>query len=147
MIKNSSLVTPGPVPFHLTPRVPETHQTDFGLLLLRCFALRSDTNRSYCVTYSAVMENKCSISDHQHVHISQIYLLHGRHRVGVTLHQSRRGTSLEASGNQRLQDTKCMLHTFRKKQGANIRRLFSDDLTSMEHPMREPRATAFFMML
>lgn len=118
MIKNS-LVTPGPVPFHLTPRVPETHQTDFGLLLLRCFAL-DQTQTDHTVTYSAVMENKCSISDHQHVHISQIYLLHGRHRVGVTLHQSRRGTSLEASGNQRLQDTKCMLHTFRKKQGANI---------------------------
>ena len=42
MVKGSLktlLVTPGTVPFHLTPGIPETHQTNLSVLVLRRFTL------------------------------------------------------------------------------------------------------------
>lgn len=93
MVKISSLVAPGTVPLHLTPRVPETHQPDFSLLVLRRFALQGNTNTGEILTFEMCLIQLVN---------DELYLLHCCHRVGVTLHKSRHGTSLKTSRNQRL---------------------------------------------
>lgn len=49
MVKNSLLVTPGTVPLHLTPGVPESHQTNFRLLVVRGFTLWKQNIITYCL--------------------------------------------------------------------------------------------------